>query len=69
MVIGSDFKGADVEQTRDMIVQPSGLELNDGAKGKLAEGVLGFECNRMDQGANKAVSSNLKPKSTWTRIN
>ena len=58
-----------MEQIREMIVQPSGLELNDVAKGKPTEGVLESECSRMDQGVDKAMSSNLKPKSTWTRIN
>ena len=46
---GPDFKGVNMEQMREMIVQPSRLELNDGAKCKPAERVLGSEYSRMDQ--------------------
>lgn len=67
MVTGSDFKGADVEQTREMIVQPFGSEVNDVAKGRPAEGVLGSECSRMDQGVDKVVFSNLSPSSLGRR--
>ena len=49
MVTGPDFKGVNMEQMREMIVQPSRLELNDGAKCKPAERVLGSEYSRMDQ--------------------
>jgi len=51
------------------VEQPSGLELNDVAMGKPAEEVIGSECSRLNQEEGKVVSNNLKPKSTWTRIN
>ena len=61
MTTGPDFQDDDVEQ-------PSGLELIDVAKGKPTEGGIGSECSRLDQEEGKAVSNNLKPKFTWTRI-
>ena len=69
MVSCLDFKGVDVEQMKEFMVQPSGLKLIDVATGKTNEGVLGFESSGLDHGVDKAMPCNLKPKSTWTRIN
>ena len=54
---------------KEFMVQPSESKLIDVATGKTNEGVLRFKSTRLDHGVDKAVPSNLKPKSTWTRIN
>ena len=69
MVSGPDFNGVDVEQMKEFMVQPSESKLIDVATGKTNEGVLRFKSTGLDHGVDKAVPSNLKPKSTWTRIN
>ncbi|KAF3962750.1 hypothetical protein CMV_012780 [Castanea mollissima] len=67
MVSGPDFKGDDVEQTRELMVQPTGLDLIDVATDKTEEGVLGVDSSGLDHGMDKAGPNNLKPRSTWTR--
>ena len=51
------------------VEQPFGLDLNDVAMGKLAEEMIGSKYSRLNQEEGKAVPNNLKPKSTWTKIN
>ena len=39
------------------------------ATGKLADEVSGPACNRLNEEEGQVTANNLKPKSTWTRIN
>ena len=53
----------------DDVEQPPGLEINEVATGKPIDVVIGSDCSRLNQEEGQAVANNLKPKSTWTRIN
>lgn len=69
IVSSPNFKGADVEQMKEVMGQPTGLDLIKVATSKIEEGVLGVNASRLDQRLEKAGPSSLKHKSTWTRFN